>query len=644
MRTKIVEKNSGIDFERFQKLTQGMRDGLRPVPRIDCDEWADRNRRLTSESSAEPGPWRTSRVPYLRKVLKALSPTSGYTKVVVQKGVQLAFTESALNCVGTYADIDPCPIMYIMPSLEVAKSFSEDRLEPMIKNCETLKKKFDHSGKADSKNKKLAKVAPGIRIILAGANSAASLRSRPVKVLILDEADAYPSDVKGEGSPIALAEKRQVTFGDKKKTYILSTPTLDITSVVARELEKTDINKYHVPCPHCAAAQTLEFERLRWTPGEYTDVYYECKECGGHIREHHKTFMLDAGEWLPTVPENVSSSRIGFHINSLYSPSGWLSWSDIAEMYDDALKDVDLMKTFVNTILGETWKEKGEAPEWQNLFNRRESYKIGTIPSKEVSFLTAGMDVQGGKNARVEYEIVGWARGKRSYSIDYGVIEGDISEESVREKIDEVLNRTYERPDGGVLPIRMAAIDSGYNTNAVYNFCRSRNPGKIFPIKGDDGLSVPISTPRGVDVSQGGKVIGGLMLYRVGSSVLKHEFYTYLRLEKDEKGEAPKGYCFFPEYDQLYFKGIASEALQRKIVRGYAKYEWVKHYERNEPLDCRIYARAAAQRCGVDRLTDSGWDRLIAENEPKPLSQEVKKSEGFVTNNGRKKPKNSIWK
>lgn len=641
----IKEKSSGIDILVVEKLTQGMRDALRPVIRMECDEWADKYRILTSESSAEPGPWRTDRVPFLRKILQVLSPTSGYTKIVVQKGVQLAFTESALNCMGTFMDIDPCPIMYITTSLEVAKSFSEDRLEPMIANCDSLKKKVgDDTGKA-AKNKKLVKTGPGLRLILAGANSASSLRSRPVRVLVLDEADGYPNDVKGEGSPIALAEKRQVTFGDKKKTYILSTPTLDITSVVARELEKTDINKYNLPCPHCGEMQPLEFENLRWTPGNYEDVHYECRGCHEAIKEFEKTEMLEKGEWIPTQPERVSASRIGFHINSLYSPVGWLSWGDICEMYDDALKDIDLMKTFVNTILGETWKEKGEAPEWQNLFNRRETYKEGTIPSRDVAFVTAGMDVQGGKNARIEYEVVGWAKGKRSYSLEYGVIPGDISDESVRAKIDEVLERTYPRPDGAELPIRMAAIDSGYNTNEVYNFCRTRDPFKIFPVKGDDKLSVPLSTPRSVDVSQGGKSIGGLMLYRVGSSVLKHEFYTYLRLEKDEAGDAPKGYCFFPEYDQFFFKGLTAEALERKIVKGYAKYEWVKHYERNEPLDCRVYARGAAQRCGIDRLTDKQWDALIAENEPKPLSQQKNsKKDKYVRENGKKRLKNSIWK
>lgn len=589
----------------------GLLRALRPTPILTVSDWSDGNRYLTSESAAEPGRWRTTRTPYLRDIMNDLSPNSPIVEVDVVKGVQLGFTESGLNAVGCFIDIAPCPIMYVMPTIDMSKAISESRIDPMIENSPSLREKVKPNRERDSGNTKFVKKFPGGVLVLSGANSAASLRSRPVKLLILDEVDAYPLSVDDEGSPISLAEKRTSTFGLKRKIYKLSTPTLENTSVIQKAFDLSEQRRYFVPCPHCGNMDHLKFEQLKWNQGKPETVMYYCSECGSGIEERYKTGMLEKGEWRSTVPANQQDLKRGYHINSLYSPIGWLSWEEIARQWEDAQGDVNKLRVFVNTILGETWKEKGEAPPWENLYNRRETYRLNQ-PSKDVVFITVGVDVQ---KDRLELEVVGWCRGKRTYSIDYRQIVGDTSNKGVWDELAKVVGETWEREDGAIIPMRLMAVDTGYNTQYVYDFCRRFDITRVIPIKGQDRQQVVITAPRSVDVSTAGKKIGKIKVWQVGVSLIKSEIYGYLKLEKDENDDAPSGYCHFPQYNHEYFRGLTAEQLQFKTdKRGYKTYEWVKKYERNEPLDCRVYARAAASALGLDRFKDEHWDELDKSN------------------------------
>lgn len=587
-------------------VLDGFADGLKPIPLMTVSAWSDKNRFLSSESSAEPGPWRTLRTPYLKDILDDLSPKSPVNEVIAMKGVQLGYTEGGLNVVGCYIDIAPCPIMYVMPTIEMSKGISESRIDPMIEMSPSLKKRVRPSRSRDSGNTKFTKRYPGGVLVLSGANSAASLRSRPVKVLVLDEVDAYPLSVDNEGSPIALAEKRTSTFGSKRKIYKLSTPTVQGQSVITTEYEKTDKRKYHVPCPHCDHMQELRFENLKWNEGEYHTVMYFCEDCAAGIEERFKPRMLEAGEWVMTAPENKNTYRKGYHINSLYSPLGWLSWSQIAEQWEEAQKDTNLMRVFVNTILGEPYREKGEAPPWENLYNRRETYRINH-PPVEVAFITVGVDVQ---KDRLELEVVGWCKNKRTYSIDFRVLPGDTSARPVWDDLARVVGETWVREDGAELAMRLMAVDTGYNTQHVYDFCKRFDVTRVIPVKGNESQQVMVAPPRQVDVTSSGKKIGRVKIWHVGVSVIKSELYGFLRQDKDENGVLPYGYCHFPQYEPNYFRGLTAEELQMKMnKRGYRVYQWVKKYERNEPIDCRVYARAAASVFGLDRFenNDKFW-------------------------------------
>lgn len=614
--------NAQLGPKEFE-LLKGFFAGLKPEPILSVSAWADAHRYLSPSASSEPGLWRTSRTPYLKEIQDKLSVNDPVQEVVVIKGAQLGFTEAGNNWVGYIIDIAPGPAMMVQPTDETVKRNSKIRITPMIEATPRLREKIAPSRSRDSSNTTYSKDFPGGVLVMTGANSAVGLRSMPVRYLFLDEIDGYPPDLDGEGSPIDLAKARTRTFA-KKKIYMVSTPTVEGVSAIEREFQNTDQRYFHVPCPHCGAFQILKFQNLKWEPKKPETAKYECEHCHELIEERFKTSIFESGEWRPTVSENVAPHRVGYHINSLYSPFGWYSWKDAAREWEEAQNDETKLKTFVNTVLGETWKERGEAPPWENLYNKRETYAINRPPA-EVVFLTAGVDVQ---RDRLELEVVGWCPGKRSFSVDYRSIVGDTSKPEVWSKLAAVVNETWVREDGIELPLRLMAVDSGFNTQHVYDFCRKFDVTKVIPIKGQDRQQIIVAPPRAVDVTTAGKKVGKVKVWHVGVSLIKSELYGFLKLEKGEDGTIPNGYCHFPQYNHEYFRGLTAEQLQFKTDRrGFKTFEWIKKYDRNEPLDCRVYARAAAGVLGLDRMREEHWDSLEGDNKPKaqPTNQQTKK-------------------
>ncbi len=568
-------------------IIQGFLDGLRPEKRLTVSEWADENRYLPQVAAAEHGRWRTSRTPYLRKVMDSLSMYSSYQRIVVMKGAQLGFTEMGNNWIGYIIDNAPAPTLMVQPTEEMIKRNSKMRIDTMIDASPALSKKVAKAKSRNGENTITQKNFPGGILLMAGANSPAGLRSLPIKNLFLDEVDAYPYDLDGEGSPIELSIARTRTFA-KRKIFILSTPTVKGESAIELEFNLTDQQYYYVPCPHCGEYQLLEFERLTWEPGNYNNVKMACLHCGVLIEERFKTQMMADGEWRATQPEKTSKTVIGFHLSSMYSPFGWYSWSEMAEAYDKAKGDPAKIKTFNNTVLGICNEESGESPEWKNLYNRRESYPVNSV-NKDVCFITCGVDIQ---KDRIELEIVGWCADKQSYSIDYRVLLGNTTLPETWNQLSDVLSETWIREDGVEIGISKMAIDSGYNTTEVYSFCRKNSPVAI-PVKGQDTLGVIFSPPRQVDYNRNGKKIGRTKQWNIGVSFLKTELYSWLSLESESDIYPPR-YCHFPQYDERYFEGLTAEEYLPKTRK------WKKKYERNEPLDTRIYARAAASIIGLD--------------------------------------------
>lgn len=620
------------------------RSALKPDPILTVSEWADEHRILSKKASSEAGRWSTERTPYLREIMNCLSIFHPAKKVVFKKASQTGGTEAGNNWIGYIIDHAPGPIMLVQPTVDTAKKYSKLRIDPLIDESPRLKEKVSSPRAKDSSNNVRQKDFEGGTLVITGANSAAGLRSMPARFLMLDEVDAYPRDVEGEGDPVALVLARSRTFS-RRKAFIVSTPTIDGLSKIDEEYFDSDQREYFVPCPHCSKKQTLKFPNLQWPEGKPLEANYYCEHCGEEIQEYHKTKMLLDGEW---IAKNPGHETTGFFINSLYSPVGWYSWGDIANDFVKAKteyekeKKTEKMRTFTNTVLGETYKEPGEAPEWKRLYLRREPYKMESVP-RGVLFLTCGVDIQ---KDRIEAEVVGWGRNKVSWSITYQVFNGDPAKPEVWRELEDFLGKTFPG-ESSAYPIRLTAIDSGFLTQHVYNFVRRFPQNRVIAIKGVENLSMVVGASKYVDAKLQGKIHRrAVRVWNVGVSILKSELYGWLRQDPPiGKEETPPGFCHFPEYDEEYFRQLTAEKVVIKRNRkGFAVSEWIKERERNEALDCRIYNRAAASMVGLDRMKERDAERLEKSDIAKPLKAvDTEKTRGTSGRKRSPRPTSDFW-
>lgn len=622
---------AGDPFEGASDITLAWRQGLAPDPDLTVSEWSDRHRILSSRGSAEAGPYRTSRTPYLREIMDTLGPRSPIRRVVFMKSAQVGATEAGNNWIGFCIDQAPGPFLAAQPTSDLAKRFSQQKLDPMIEDSPKLRQKVMPSRSRDSGNTTFGKKFPGGLLLLTGANSAVALRSFSARYVFLDEVDAYVGDLDGEGDPVKLAEARTNSFGHRKKLFLASTPTIRGMSRIEREFDLSDQRRYHVPCPHCGVLQWLQFPRLRWEPGKPKSVHYLCEGCEEPILERFKTWFLDpanGARWIATAPEEqIEKARedqvAGFHINALYSPLGWLSWDAIVRAWEEAQGNDGELKTFKNTVLGESWQERGEAPDWQRLYERRDQRLMLGTAGRGVLLLTAGADVQ---RDRIEVSVYGWGREGRSWLVDHVVLEGDPMGEAVWTALTEFCTETWGHESGARLGIARLAIDSGdgATTNRVYAWVRRQGRGQVVAIKGRPGFdrAMPVDGPHYVEVTEGGrKVRRGVAIWNISVAVLKAETYRFLRLTAPTDEELQEGATFPPGYINLpagttaeFLKQLTAEQLMTiRTKRGGQKLEWQQMRERNEALDCRVYARAAAWLIGLDRWDDRKWAILEAQ-------------------------------
>jgi phage terminase large subunit GpA-like protein len=598
-----------MPVDAVEAYARSFYDGIAPTQALTVSEWADEFRYLSTRSSAEPGRWRTTRTPYLREIMDSLSASSEVETVIFISGSQVGKTECMNNWLGYTIDHDPCPMLIVSPTVDLAKRLSRQKVEPMIEDCPAIRSKIREARSRDSGNTMLSKEFPGGMIVMTGANSAAGLRQMAARKIALDEVDAYGPNVEGEGDPVELARARARTF-TRRKYYFNSTPTFTGRSRIQAWYDKSDQRRYQLPCPHCAHYQTLVWTGLRWDKGDPRSAVYRCVACERTIEERYKTVMLEAGRWVPEHPECTLNLR-GYHLSSLYSPLGWLSWEEIAAQWEEAQGKPDLLRVFVNTVLGETYLEKGEAPPWEDLYQRREDYPMGKVPPGGL-VLTAGVDVQA---KRLECEVVAWGRGMESWSIEYVVVPGDTSDEETWKGLEPVLERQYEHLGGKTSQVRMMAVDSGYNTTNVYGWVRKQHHRRVIAVKGRGNYPTVVGQPAVVDVTVSGRRLRrGVQVWPVGVGIIKSELYGWLRLRPplDPVHVHPHGYCHFPMYGEEYFRQLTAEQLMTRRVKGYIRTEWenVRPGGRNEAIDCRTYARAAAEVLGLHRWDAARWTIL----------------------------------
>jgi phage terminase large subunit GpA-like protein len=595
-------------FTPAEVYRSGAYDGARPDPRELISDWADEFRVLTERSSPEPGPWRTSRVPYLRAPMDDLSPSSRVEVVVIMAGAQVGKTETGNNWIGYSIHRAPGPFLSVMPSVEMAKRNSKQRIQPLIEDSPVLSALVKEARSRDSGNTVLAKEFDGGILVMTGANSATGLRSMAARYLFLDEVDAYPGDIEGEGDPCDLAMARTTNF-PRRKILITSTPVVSGRSRIERFYEQSDQRQFWVPCPRCGEMLVLQMANLRWPTGQPRLAKYYCEACAQPISNLEKEWMLARGQWRP---RSVNEIVHGYHLPSLYSPVGWLSWGQVAERREKAGNDPEKVQVFQNTVLGLPYADASEVPDAERLFERRETYQIGVVPRGGL-VLTAGVDVH---PRRLEVEVVAWGRNKESWSIDYRVFEGETHQPHVWQNLSEMLEEDFATEYGQTVRIRRIAVDSGFNTMAVYDWIRKQSRQRVMAVKGQTTVPSVLGAAKLIEVGPtGSRVKFGIRLWPLNVNIAKEELYRWLRQPAPDltRGEEwPAGYCHFPEYNKNYFEQLTAEQLITRAVGGRRVSSWEKIRDRNEALDCRIYARAAAASLRLESWKPERWDETEA--------------------------------
>lgn len=601
----------------LRRIERSRRAHWKPPVRLALSVWADQHFALP-EGDANAGRWRC--LPYQRGILDAISDPS-VERVTVMKSARVGYTKSFCAAIGYFIAHDPCPILVVQPTIDDAQKHSKEDIAPMLRDVPALRGLVAEAKTRSSENTILEKAFKGGSLSLVGANSPRGFRRTSRRVVIFDEVDGYPASAGTEGDQIALGIRRTEYYWNRK-ILAGSTPTVAGISRIERLFAEGDQRRYEVPCPQCGHRDVLVFQRdqherghyLVWPEGRPHEAHFVCRKNGCVIDEAQKRWIVERGQWVAEHPERFTehNKHASFHLWAAYSYSPNATWGQLAAEFLAAKRGGPLtLKTFVNTALGETWQDRGEAPEWERLMQRREPYRIGSAPWGAL-FLTAGVDVQ---KDRLVVEVVGWGRGKVSWSVDYLVLPGDTSDTARGPwtQLDALLERRFPHAAGVELPIAVLAVDSGYNTQQVYGWARRYPMSRVIATKGVTHASAFLGTPSPVEVSdRGRKLKRGYRVWPVCSGMGKSELYGWLRLEAPTEVDQPPGFCHFPEYGDEYFRQLTAEQLVPvKDRRGFVRLEWSLIPGReNHVLDCRVLARAAAAVAGLDRFTEADWRKL----------------------------------
>lgn len=598
---KTKTKASGLRPTR--KTFSKAFSNYRPPEDITTSQWAARYRVLSRESSAEAGPWRNERTPYMVEPMDAFDdPRVNELSVVAMS--QTGKSELELNIIGKIIHQDPASILYVQPSLDDAKKFSRLRVAPMIRDCPVLRHKVADVKGRDSGNTILQKSFPGGMLTIVGSQSPSALASTPVRYVIGDEIDRWALSAGSEGDPWELAAARTTTFYNHKKVAV-STPTTKGFSRIEKLFNAGTQERWCSQCPDCGEWHEVAFTDIKFdfdTVKEGRRIAYKlksvlwcCPSCGC---VHTEKEMRDApAKWIAFNPDAIERGRRSFWVNAFFSP--WRSWDEICIKFLEVRKDPQQLKVFYNTVLGQLWEDRGDLDDEDTMLSRREDYgtrEDGTpveLP-EGVLVLTCGVDTQ---DDRLEYEVVGWGHYGENWGIKKGAIMGDPNDDEVWNRLDDVVDHVYKFANGRGLTISITFVDSGgHKTQSVYRHCRDRVGKRVFAIKGQGGDGVPLTKPPSkVKIVVNGRAIGQTWLYVLGVDAGKADIMGALKVQ-----EAGPKYCHFPKgaergYDHAFFVGLLSEKLVMKTERGRTRWVWekLKGHERNEALDCRNYALAA---------------------------------------------------
>lgn len=578
------------------------KNGLKPLPKTSVSQWADNHRMLSSGISAEPGKWKTSRAPYQKDIMNAFTEP-GIHRVVVKSSSQIGKSDMMNNVIGRFAHLDPCAIMMIQPTIDMAQDYSKTRIAPMIRDTKVLNNLFYDVKSRDANNTILSKVFPGGRLIMCGANSPAGLASRPIRILLADEVDRFPDSAGTEGDPVDLAAKRMTTFWNSCMG-LFSTPTNEGLSRIDEEYLAGTQEEWQHKCPNCGEYHllrhidmTVDYKEIKTPSGKKTvivnDVKWRCPHCGFSFSE--KEMKQTPQKYISRNADALKNGIRSFFVNGFTSP--WMTWTRIMREWLEAKGDPEREKVIMNTVFGESYKQKGAFEDEQIFLRRRESY--GAELPNGVLLLTAAIDTQ---DNRLEYEVVGWGKEEECWGIRKGIVLGAPNQARTWKEIDNILDKTYHFADGKGLKVVRTFIDSGgHYTSDVYNYCQKNFHKQRFAIKGRGGPGIPLI----YKIAKANNAKAPLILLGVDDG--KQQIMD--RLSIDSPGPL---YFHFPQdegikelsnrgYDDLYFKGIISEHKKVYKRNGVLREVWeTTKNVRNEPLDLRNYNLACMKSLKPD--------------------------------------------
>ena len=557
-----------------------------PPPLLTVSQFADHEIVVTTGPLAGTH-WQNDFAPYQRGILDAFHEP-GVQTVVVMGSSQWGKTACAVVVVAYHIAHDPCTILVVEPTVDpMAKDFARNRLEPVIAASRILSDVVSKKRAKDSSNTVLAKTFRGGAVAIGGANSAASLASRAVRLLVLDEIDRYPPELPGEGSTIAIAMKRTTSYGRRRRVLILSSPTLRGAPIDAW-FERGDQRRFQVPCPSCGVLFAYRWSQVRWTDDDPATARIHCPHCDHGLDDVERVAVLAKGEWIAEHPERRDRSIVSFHMWEAFSPLSSLAAivsGFLQARADQKRGDASTMHTWENTTLGEPLEpDHGEGIEPHGLIARREVF-TAAVPDG-ACLLTMGVDVQ---DDRLEVLIVGWGPGEESWIVDRDTLGGDTSQPEPWSALDELLDREYPHERGVSLSVQATCIDSGgHRTTMVYDYAARKAARRVYAIIGRDGQRPLVSSPSPRRWGGGQRKVP---LYTIGVDAAKALWMSRLALT-----EKNRGYVHLPMADWCddeLAAQLTSERLKRRFAKGVPVQVWTKVRPRNEALDCAVYALAA---------------------------------------------------
>lgn len=589
-----MANNRAGAIARLNKIVAKAMAGMLPPDDLTVTEWAEKNRRLSAESAAEPGPWRTERTPYLREPMNAWTDPK-VRHIVMVAASQVGKSEFLNNCIGYVIDQDPGSILFVHPTTIDAKEYSKLRIAPMIRDCPTLRAKVAEVKSRDSGNTILQKTYPGGILTMCGSTEAHALASKPIRYVLGDERDRWATSAGNEGDPWGLAMARQTTFYNAKSGEV-STPTVKNASAIEASFSTGTMERWKSCCPHCGKYHEINWTDIRFDYDEnliaghktykVRNIYYVCPSCACVSTELQ--MKRAPARWEAENPDAYEQGTRSFWLNAFVSQ--WATWESIILKYLNAIGNTKKMQVVYNTCFGLLWEDRGDLQDEDSLMARREEYHA-ELPEGTL-VLTAGVDTQ---DDRMEYEIVGHGSFGETWGVEKGIIMGRPDDDATWDKLDEmVFDRVLHFENGVGLKMSMSFVDEGgHFTQDVRMRCRQRIGKHVFCIKGIPGPDRPYTAPpKQMKIVVNQVIVGYCWQYQIGVDSGKQIIMDNLAVQTPGQK-----YCHFPlrdDYGSAYFAGLLSERLVYKTNKRQPwVWEKIPGHERNEALDCRNYAMAA---------------------------------------------------